>query len=152
MDSRTSHLKMRSWAGRESPRQAAEQRQGPRTGARLACPSVPGTQQPHGGTRGGGRSWGVGSELHLHYHVCRVFFFFFFFFSIYYLAASGLRCFATCGILVCPPGIKPMSPVLQGGFLTPGPSGKSLALSFLKPISDSLPPSLGISHPYEFGT
>ena len=55
------------------------------------------------------------------------FFFFFLFFSIYYLAASGLSFSAAGGILVCPPGIEPMSPVLQGGFLTSGPSGKSLS-------------------------
>ena len=29
-----------------------------------------------------------------------------------------------CGILVPGPGIKPMSPALQGGFLTTGPPGK----------------------------
>ena len=36
-----------------------------------------------------------------------------------------LSCSKACGILVPPPGIKPMSPVLQGRFLTTGPPGKS---------------------------
>ena len=31
-----------------------------------------------------------------------------------------------CGILVHQPGIEPMSPALEGGFLTTGPPGKSL--------------------------
>ena len=37
-----------------------------------------------------------------------------------------------CGILVPRSGIKPMSPALQSGFLTPGPAGKSLEFSFYK--------------------
>ena len=32
------------------------------------------------------------------------------------------------GILVARPGIKPVSPALEEGFLTTGPSGKSLAI------------------------
>ena len=36
-----------------------------------------------------------------------------------------------CGILVPPPGIEPMSPALQGGFLTTGPLGKSLFFVFI---------------------
>ena len=45
-DCRASHLKMRGGGGggRESPRQAAEQSQGPRAGMRLACLRAPGTQ------------------------------------------------------------------------------------------------------------
>ena len=37
----------------------------------------------------------------------------------------GLSCPTTCGILVPHPGIEPMAPALEGGFLTTGPSGKS---------------------------
>ena len=39
-------------------------------------------------------------------------------------------CFLACGILVPSPGIKPMSPALQGRFLTAGPPGKSLEQTF----------------------
>ena len=38
----------------------------------------------------------------------------------------GLSCPVACGILVPQPGIKPVSPALEGGFLTTGPPGKSL--------------------------
>ena len=41
------------------------------------------------------------------------------------VAASMLSFFAACGILVPWPGIEPVSPALQGGFLTAGPLGKS---------------------------
>ena len=34
------------------------------------------------------------------------------------------------GILVPQPGIEPVSPALEGGFLTAGPPEKSLVLSF----------------------
>ena len=37
----------------------------------------------------------------------------------------GVKCPATCGLLVPSPWIKPMSPVLEGRFLTTGPPGKS---------------------------
>ena len=37
------------------------------------------------------------------------------------VVAHGLSCSAACGILVRGPGIEPMSPALQGGFLTTGP-------------------------------
>ena len=40
-------------------------------------------------------------------------------------AAPRLSCSAAWGILVPWPGIKPVCPVLQGGFLTIGPPGKS---------------------------
>ena len=36
--------------------------------------------------------------------------------------ALRLSCSTTCGILIPQPGSKPMSPVLQGGFLTAGTS------------------------------
>ena len=36
------------------------------------------------------------------------------------------------GILVARPGIKPMCPVLEGGFLTTGPPGKSQELLALR--------------------
>ena len=39
--------------------------------------------------------------------------------------ACGLSCPAACGILVPRPGIEPVSPALEGGFLTTGPPGKS---------------------------
>ena len=47
------------------------------------------------------------------------------------VVACGLSCPVTCGILVSPPGIEPMSPALEGRFLTTGPPGKSLSLYFL---------------------
>ena len=42
----------------------------------------------------------------------------------------GLNCSTACGIFIPRPGIKPISPGLQGRFLTSGPPGKSLTLSF----------------------
>ena len=45
--------------------------------------------------------------------------------------SRGLSCPMACGILVPRPGIKLMSPAMEGGFLTTGPSEKSLFLSFL---------------------
>ena len=47
--------------------------------------------------------------------------------------SHGLSCPTACGILAPQPGIKPMSPALEGGFLTSGPPGKSLLIAFLKP-------------------
>ena len=44
------------------------------------------------------------------------------------VAAYQFSCSVACGILVPQPGIEPMSPALQGRFLTTGPPGKSLAL------------------------
>ena len=41
------------------------------------------------------------------------------------VVVRGLSSSMACGILVHLPGIKPMSPALQGGFLTSGPPGKS---------------------------
>ena len=46
----------------------------------------------------------------------------------------GLSWPTACGILVPQPGIKPMSPALEGGFLTTGPPGKSLTTIFFKRI------------------
>ena len=49
----------------------------------------------------------------------------------------GLNCFVACGILVRWPGIEPtllqgvIHPVLQGGFLTTTPPGKSLFQNFI---------------------
>ena len=44
------------------------------------------------------------------------------------VVAHRLSCFEVCGILVPQSGIKPASPVLEGGFLTAGPQGKSLEI------------------------
>ena len=68
-------------------------------------------------------------------------FFLFFVFNIYlfiwlhrvFVAAVGfslvvvcrLSCSAACGILVPRPGLEPVSPALESGFLTTGPPGKS---------------------------
>ena len=41
------------------------------------------------------------------------------------IADLGLSCSEAGGILVPRPGIEPLSPALQGGFLTTGPPGKS---------------------------
>ena len=41
------------------------------------------------------------------------------------VAAPRLSCSAACGILVPWPGIEPVCPILQDGFLTIGPPGKS---------------------------
>ena len=41
------------------------------------------------------------------------------------VVTHGLSCPAACGVLVPEPRIKPMSPILAGGFLTTGPPGKS---------------------------
>ena len=40
------------------------------------------------------------------------------------VAAHRLNCITSCGILVPQPEIKPVSPALEGGFLTTGPPGK----------------------------
>ena len=42
------------------------------------------------------------------------------------VVVHGLSCPVACGILVPRPGIEPLSPSLEGGFLTSGPPGKSL--------------------------
>ena len=43
------------------------------------------------------------------------------------VVARGLRCTAACGILVPQPGIKPVSPALEGRFFTARPPGKCLS-------------------------
>ena len=60
--------------------------------------------------------------------------------------ARGFSHPEACGILVPPPGIKPVSPALQGrffflqgSFLTPEPPGKSLQSHFLTPFWYHLP-------------
>ena len=42
----------------------------------------------------------------------------------------GLSSSAACGLLVPQPRIKPISPALQGRFLTTGPPGKSWIMHF----------------------
>ena len=51
------------------------------------------------------------------------------------VAARGLSCSAACGILLLRPGIEPVSPALEGRFLTTGPPGKSPPPLFLKSFS-----------------
>ena len=46
--------------------------------------------------------------------------------------AHRLSCPAECGILVPQPGIEPMSPAVQGTYLTAGPPGKSHTLPSLR--------------------
>ena len=46
--------------------------------------------------------------------------------------ALCLGCSAVCGILVTQPGIEPVSPALQSGFLTTGAPGKSQNTAFLR--------------------
>ena len=48
------------------------------------------------------------------------------------VVAHGLSCPVACGILVPRPGIEPVSPALQDGFLTTGPPGKSLNYQFCR--------------------
>ena len=50
----------------------------------------------------------------------------------------GLSCSRACGLLV-PRRVGPASPALQGRFLTPGPPGKSLFLSFNFNVSPVYP-------------
>ena len=47
------------------------------------------------------------------------------------VAARRLSCPTACGILVPRPGIEPVSPALEGGFLPTGPPGKSLYVFFM---------------------
>ena len=46
-----------------------------------------------------------------------------------FIVARGLNCPIACGILVPQPGIKPVSPALEGGLLSTGPPGKFSFLS-----------------------
>ena len=54
-----------------------------------------------------------------------ILFFFHLFIYFIYLATLGLSCGKACMILVPQPGIEPVSPALQHGFLTTGSPGKS---------------------------
>ena len=47
------------------------------------------------------------------------------------LSSLGLSCPSACGILIPQPGIEPVSPALEGGFLTTGPSGKSWPMGLI---------------------
>ena len=47
------------------------------------------------------------------------------------ISSSRLSRYIACGILVPQPRIKPSSPLLHGGFLTPGPPEKSLFCFFV---------------------
>ena len=50
------------------------------------------------------------------------------------VVAGGFSCPQACGILVPQPGIEPVSPALQGGYLTTGPPGKSLKANFFNEL------------------
>ena len=52
--------------------------------------------------------------------------------TVFLVALRGLSCCAACEILVPRPRIKPMSPALQGRFLTTEPPGKFLGLPIFK--------------------
>ena len=54
------------------------------------------------------------------------------------VGSCGRHCSTACGIFIPQPGIKPVSPVLQGRFLTTGPPGKPPTL-FSSPAGSSLP-------------
>jgi len=41
------------------------------------------------------------------------------------VGAHRLNCIMSCGILVLQPETEPVSPALEGGFLTTGPPGRS---------------------------
>ena len=53
------------------------------------------------------------------------------------VAVPGLRCPEACGILVPQPGIEPVSPALEGQFLTPGSPGKCLYHMLIKHLLES---------------
>ena len=48
----------------------------------------------------------------------------------------GLVAPKACGILIPQPGIEPVSPALEGGFLTTGPPGKSLHSNSCKNLGE----------------
>ena len=64
--------------------------------------------------------------------------------------ACCLSCFTACGILVPPPGMEPVSPTLQGRFLTTGPRGKSLKYIFLMECDLNLEENALISQGFGF--
>ena len=53
------------------------------------------------------------------------------------VVALGLSCPMVCGVLVPRPGIEPVSPALEGGFLTTGPPRKATPPCFLTPTQHS---------------
>ena len=59
------------------------------------------------------------------------------------VVALRLSCSEAYGILLPQPGIEPASPALQGGFLTTGPSGKSLRRYSLLATESILPDKSG---------
>ena len=64
-------------------------------------------------------------------------FFFFFFLLCWVFTAAGRRSWpAACGILVLRPGIKPVSPALEGRLLTTRPPGTSLGINLTKEIQN----------------
>ena len=60
------------------------------------------------------------------------------------VVACELSCPVACGFLVPWPGIEPTSPALEGGFLTTGPRGKSVIISF--DGRSCFSPILGVCH------
>ena len=57
------------------------------------------------------------------------------------VVAHGLSCPGACGNLVPRPGIKPVSPALEGGFLPNGPPGKAQeGICFKETVSSDLSP------------
>ena len=61
-------------------------------------------------------------------------------------AAHRLLCSMVCRIMIPRPGIEPVSPVLQGEYLTTGPPRKSLHSSFLKVACIFLPQTATFVH------
>ena len=51
--------------------------------------------------------------------------------AFFLAVAQGLSCPSACGILIPRPGIEPVSPALEGGFLITGPSGKSWPMGLI---------------------
>ena len=61
----------------------------------------------------------------------------------------GLSCSAACGVLVPWPGIKPMSPALEGWFLTTAPPEKSQTCTFLICMSSMITKGFKKGFPYK---
>ena len=59
--------------------------------------------------------------------------------------AHGLSCPGVSGILALQPGIKPMSPALEGRFLTTRPPGKSPKYTLLVPFLMVFPKGLSLT-------
>ena len=64
------------------------------------------------------------------------------------VTVHGLNCSEPHGILVPGPGIEPMSPALQGGFLTTGPPGRSLEKFLKLSMPRDLQMQSGMDQPY----